>query len=260
MLIKYINYYLNLFGFYPKKLFNSLKGIFPFFQNYYTLKSQINSDKNFTIKKLRPCLDDRFDTAGSIPLHYFHQDLLIASKIFINTPNRHVDIGSRVDGFVAHVASFREIEIFDIRKLNDKIKNVKFIQADLMDENFVFEDYTDSVSCLHAIEHFGLGRYGDKVDMNGYLKGLNNIYKLLKKNGKFYLSTPIGPQRIEFDAHRVFSLEFLLKIFSEKYSINSFSYISDDNVLFENAELNEQNIKNNFNCFYGCGIFELTKI
>jgi hypothetical protein len=27
----------------------------------------------------------------------------------------------------------------------------------------------DSISSLHAIEHFGLGRYGDTIDVNGHL-------------------------------------------------------------------------------------------
>ncbi len=259
MFIKIINYYFNLFGLYPKKLINSIKGILPFINNYFDLRKKLISDNNFKIRSFHPCLNDRYDTAGSIPLHYFHQDLFVANKIFINTPNRHIDIGSRVDGFVAHVASFREIEVFDIRKLENVIKNVKFIQADLTSKNFEFKDYADSVSCLHVIEHFGLGRYGDQIDKDGHLKGLNNIYKLLKRNGKLYFSTPIGPQRIEFDAHRVFSLQYLLAIFENKYLVSSFSYINDQNILFENAELNQQNIKNNFNCNYGCGIFELTK-
>ena len=260
MFINIFNYYLNLFGFFPKKFFNSIKGILPFIKNYLAFHKQIKLNNNFEIKKIYPCLDDRFDTAGRIPLHYFHQDLYVANKIFKDNPNKHVDIGSRVDGFVAHVASFRVVEVFDIRKLDDKIKNVKFIQADLMSKDFNFQEYTDSASCLHAIEHFGLGRYGDNVEVNGYLKGLENIYKLLNKDGKFYFSTPIGSQRVEFDAHRVFSLEYLLKIFSDKYSLKSFSYINDKNILHENVELDYQSISNNFNCNYGCGIFELIKI
>ena len=31
-------------------------------------------------------------------------------EIFGENPPRHIDIGSRVDGFVAHVAAFRKIE------------------------------------------------------------------------------------------------------------------------------------------------------
>jgi len=67
------------------------------------------------------------------------------------------------------------------------------------------------------MEHFGLGRYGDPVNYDGYLLGLNNLYQILKIGGKLYFSVPIGPQRIEFDAHRVFSLSYLLELFYGKY-------------------------------------------
>ena len=41
--------------------------------------------------------------------------------IYNSKPKRHIDVGSRVDGFVAHVASFREIEVFDVRPLEKSI-------------------------------------------------------------------------------------------------------------------------------------------
>jgi hypothetical protein len=75
-----------------------------------------------------------------------------------------------------------------------------------------YKNYCDSISSLHAIEHFWLGRYGDRIDINGYIKGLNTIYWMLKKWGIFYFSVPIGPQRIEFNAHRVFSLKYLVEL------------------------------------------------
>jgi len=111
---------------------------------------------------------------------------------------------------------------------------------------------------LHAIEHFGLGRYGDCEDYDGYLLGLENLYKILKKNGKFYLSVPIGPQRIEFDAHRVFSINYLLELLEKKYQIDHFSYVDDDGILHSNVEVT--GVNDNFGCKYGCGIFEMTKI
>ena len=70
-------------------------------------------------------------------------------------------------------------------------------------------NYYDSISSLHAIEHFGLGRYGDPIDYYGFEKAIDNISKLLEISGHFYFSVPIGPQRIEFNAHRVFSIKFL---------------------------------------------------
>ncbi len=252
---------LVLFGIDPKKTYYSAKGLYWYFLDLTALKKQLRlSDKSFPLGKLYPFLMDRYDNSGTASGHYFHQDLLVARRIYLNNPNRHIDVGSRIDGFVAHVAAFRTIEAIDIRPLTNNLQNIKFIQADMMkslDENLV--NSCDSISCLHVIEHFGLGRYGDTVNHEGYKIGLNNLSRILKSKGKFYFSTPIGPQRIEFNAHRVFSVDFLLKFFSDKYTIDNFSYVDDQGNLHENANLDSDNIKTNYNCTYGCGIFEMTK-
>ncbi len=241
--------------------FNSLRGLPVFVKNYFSFKKAYeHSNKEFAIENFYPQFADRYDKSGVATGHYFHQDLYVSQKIYVNNPVKHVDIGSRVDGFIAHMASFREVEVFDIRNLESKAKNINFQQMDFTDSSFNLVNYCDSVSCLHAIEHFGLGRYGDKIDYYGYLKGLDNIYKLLKTKGKFYFSTPIGKQRVEFDAHRVFSIGYLLELFRDKYSIDSFAYVDDKGDLHTDEELTEDMIKSNFNCTYGCGIFEMTKL
>jgi len=219
----------------------------------------MNSNKDFAFGKIYPCLFDKFDKSGTMNGHYFHQDLLVASKIFFNNPERHIDIGSRIDGFVAHVAAFRKVEIFDIRPIESKIDNIIFTQADLTFLPDYLKECCDSLSSLHAIEHFGLGRYGDKIDINGHLKAIDNIYLMLKKSGKFYFSVPIGRQRIEFNAHRVFNLNYLLQILQPKFSIDAFHYVDDNGDLFRNVNLSKEYINSNFSCNYGCGIFELTK-
>jgi hypothetical protein len=129
--------------------------------------SQYKEFKNLggEISQTYPILSDYEDSAGSARGHYFHQDLLVASFVNKANPDRHIDIGSRIDGFVAHVASFRKIEVMDIRDLNATgHENISFIKADLMNMDNASEKITDSISCLHAIEHFGLGRYGDPLD------------------------------------------------------------------------------------------------
>lgn len=205
-------------------------------------------------------MDDKKADSGSASGHYFHQDLLVANRIYENKPQRHVDIGSRIDGFVAHVAAFREIEVFDIRPLNTPVPNIIFKQADIMASDFNIKNYCDSVSSLHTVEHFGLGRYGDTLDYNGHLKGLNNIHQMLKPGGKLYLSVPIGKQRIEFNAHRVFAVKYLIELIQDKYSIDSFSYVDDKGNLFRDISLEPGDIENNYGCHYGCGILELTKL
>ena len=172
-----------------------------------------------------------------------------------------MDIGSIVDGFIVKVVTFREIESFDICSLWVNIKNINFHQCDLMQEiDKKFYNYCDSLSCLHAIEHFGLGRYGDQIQYEGYLKGFENIAKILKTNGKFYLSIPIGPQRIVFNAHRVFSISYLLKLFKSMFKINGFSYIDDKDTFHQDVPIEKNGVLTNYGCLYGCGIFEMTKL
>ena len=231
-----------------------------FYLDYLRLKRQAKaSGVTLPFGKFYLFLDERDADSGSTSGHYFHQDLLVANRIFQNSPERHVDIGSRIDGFVAHVAAFRKIEVVDLRPMSTWIPNIIFKQADFMHDDLNLKDYCDSVSSLHAIEHFGLGRYGDRLDYNGHLKGLNNIYRMLQEGGKFYFSVPIGKQRIEFNAHRVFDVKYLIDLIKDKYRIDSFSYVNDSGDLYKDIPLNPEDIENNYGCHYGCGIFELTK-
>ena len=167
--------------------------------DYFAIKKQSN-DGNFPLY-FYPILDDKYKQSGTAKGHYFHQDLLVARRIYINIPNKHVDIGSRIDGFVGHVATFMSIEIIDIRNLTSVTENIEFIQANMIDMRNDLYDYCDSLSCLHALEHFGLGRYGDPIDFDGHLKGFVNMYNILTSGGVLYLSVPTGRQRIEFNAH-----------------------------------------------------------
>ena len=224
------------------------------------LKQQArHSSHHFVFASLNPYPHEKKLQSGTAKGHYFHQDLLVARRIHERKPEKHVDIGSRVDGFVAHVASFRNIEVLDIRPLDSTIQNIEFRQADLMALPPDLKDYCDSLSCLHAIEHFGLGRYGDPIDFEGHVKGLNNLYAILKPGGTLYLSCPIGPQRIEFNAHRVFSLKYLLSLFEGKFIIRSISFVDDRGDLHEDVPLTDDTLATNFGCNYGCGIFEMER-
>jgi hypothetical protein len=82
---------------------------------------------------------------------------------------------------------------------------------------------------------------------------------MLKQGGTFYFSVPIGPQRIEFNAHRVFSLAYLRNLFSQEYDISSFSYVNDAGEFHEDIHLTDEMIAHNCHCNYGCGIFILRK-
>ena len=237
-----------------------IKGCIPILRDYKEFKKQFKKQQDFKSVGFYPILADRYDAAGVASGHYFHQDLYVANKIFTANPHRHVDVGSRIDGFVAHVASFREIEILYIRHIESKSRNLTFMQADLMSEQFQFPVKTTSLSSLHAIEHFGLGRYGDPMDLDGHKKGIKNLSNCLTPGGTLYISTPIGQPRIEFNAHRVFGISYLMDLFaSNQLSLKQFSYVNDIGDLVENADPFSVEGKKNFGLKYGCGIFELIK-
>lgn len=251
---------LSFFGINLIRLYYSLRGLPSFFRDLYLLKKQKSGNRDFVIKPSMPILFDKYDTAGNMTGHYFHQDLYVAKKIFLANPERHIDIGSRIDGFVAHVAAFRKIEIFDVREVKSTTDNIKFKRADLMKLPEELKSCTDSLSALHSIEHFGLGRYGDPIDYFGHTKAIQNLISILRGGGVLYYSSPIGKNRIEFNAHRVFDVKYLLNQFGEKLQLKSFSYVDDKGDLHEHVEMNESEIEANFGCNYGCGIFELVKV
>jgi hypothetical protein len=218
--------------------------------------------REFEIADPYPILSDRRAESGAARGHYFHQDLLVAQHIFRAQPRRHIDVGSRVDGFVAHVASFRSVQVLDIRALSTVADNLEFVQHDIMQSSPDLVESSDSISSLHALEHFGLGRYGDRVDYEGHVKGFANIVSMLVPGGLFYMSVPIScDQRIEFDAQRVFALPYLkCKLFSGSVHVEEFSYVDDAGDLHRAVDLEGEAADRSFDLRYGCGIFTLRKL
>ena len=252
-----LQYALRMLGLDPVRAWqtvSSVPGFCASLKNYRTLMSE---DDAFPCTSLFPVLGEDRDSAGRGRGHYFHQDLLVSQWIHERCPARHVDIGSRIDGFVAHVAAFRPIEVIDIRPLTEDIRNICFQQFDFMGHLPAhWRHSTDSLSCLHALEHFGLGRYGDPLDPSGWRKGFANLASMIAPGGWLYLSVPIGPQRTEFNAHRVFSIKTVLELLAERFTVRRFAYVGDDDDLRIDVRLSPDVVDSNAGCTFGCGIFE----
>ena len=252
--------YANRLGFDPLGGARNLRGVPTFVSDLKAFK-QVHTDVvRWPLGTVSPCLSDRFEQSGAATGHYFHQDLLVARRVHQRQPKRHLDIGSRIDGFVAHVASFRPIEVLDIRALTSNIPNVSFAQCDIMAElPPQLEAACDSLSCLHALEHFGLGRYGDPLLPDGHERALRNIARIVAPGGWCYLSVPIGPQRIEFNAHRVFAVSHLLELVRPWFEVQDVSYVDDRGDLHEGVGPHAADLMDSFGCRYGCGILEMKR-
>ncbi len=263
--IKYLHSLASSFGIDIKRLIVSLIN-FPLFVVslvHYFYASICKGDDPFlflTSLRIYPILHNRSSASGVTGGHYFHQDLYVARSIFARQPSLHLDIGSRVDGFIAHLLAFNQrLVVGDIRPLAIGGHDIEFLSIDLTSVDSDNLNSFDSISCLHSIEHFGLGRYGDPIDPSGFAKGLANLYKLLNVDGTLYLSFPITTSSrslLYFNAHRVINHDSsLVMLRNIGFIIQSFSFVDDDGKFFENIPLGSVPSK----MIYGLGIYTLTR-
>lgn len=226
---------------------------------YAALAAGSGADSEFPWGQDYPCFHDRSAAGGVAYGQYFHQDLLVAQWIFAAQPQRHIDVGSRVDGFAAHVATFREIELLDIRPITTSARGLVFHVHDILAHDPSWDAATDSLSCLHTIEHFGLGRYGDPLDPDGWRLGWANMVRMVKPGGTIYLSTMIGPQHLQFDAHRVFSIPTLLELVAPTCDVLELAYVDEAGELHVGADWQAPGVVDSFGCRDGCAILRLRR-
>ena len=242
------------------RLFRYITSIFFFIP--YLLASRPRG--KFVPFSLYPCIHDAGDASGTASGHYFYQDLIVSNLIFNHKPSVHFDIGSRVDGFISHLLSFQQsIIIGDVRQLKPFHPLVSFCTFDLLkpipsDQRAKY----DSISCLHVIEHIGLGRYGDTLCFDGPSIALRNLVLLMSDHAILYISHPCGPTRIEFNAHWVFSAsDFYQLICKAGLAIEKSFFIDDDGAcdLLDYANIDEiTSVASGFH--YGCLIWVCKKL
>jgi hypothetical protein len=197
-----------------------------------------------------PCLADRLPTTPFDP-HYFYQGNWLARRLADFKPAQHVDIGSSV--LTMGVLSAHVPTIFvDYRPLTVHQSGLNCVAADINQLPFADRSVA-SLSCLHVIEHIGLGRYGDPLNVDGAQLAARELQRTVADGGKLYLSTPIGRERVCFNAHRVFAPETILSWFGQLHLMN-FSYVSDDGTFHENVSPTHVPQLD-----YGCGFFEFRR-
>lgn len=62
----------------------------------------------------------------------------------------------------------------------------------------------DVVLLISALEHVGLGRYGDPMDPQGDILAMREAYRILKAGGHLVLTVPYGFPTVVFNLHRVY--------------------------------------------------------
>lgn len=190
---------------------------------------------------------------------YFWQDLWAAQHVYRNNPERHYDIGSSIGGFIGHLASFRGVDrgifLIDVRPLKAKIPGVEFVQGDAKRLDNIKDNSVESLSSLCALEHFGLGRYGDEVDPEGCFKALHEMQRILCHGGVLYLSVPVGREHVEFNAHRIFYPKTIINELEEMDLIEfSTTGLFEDKIRY-NEDINKYNNMETHGLLFGLFMF-----
>jgi hypothetical protein len=163
-------------------------------------------------RDIQPCLTDRMATTPIEPT-YFLQDAWFARKIAEQRPVNHVDVGSSARS-MALIAQFVPIIFVDIRPVEIELAGFTFLRGSVLALPFA-DGSVSSLSSLCVIEHIGLGRYGDPFDARGSEQAAAELSRVLAPGGHLYMSAPVDTEcRIYFNAHRAFTRDYLLKIFT----------------------------------------------
>jgi len=205
------------------------------------------------LRDLWPFLNESGQEAGVQNWVYLHQDLWAARKIYCRRPARHVDVGSLVEGFISHLLVFMPVCFVDLRPLAGEVRGLSVITGDATELPTFETGSVESLSSLHAAEHFGLGRYSDPIDPDAWRRFMMSLQRVLAPNGRLYFSVPVGRERVEFNAHRIFDIQTILDTF-HALDLVSFSFVDGKGRLRENVAPEEAR-----GIEAGCGLFELTK-
>lgn len=201
-----------------------------------------------------PCLTDRTEATGFDP-HYLFHPAWAARKVAQLRPEYHVDISSTLH-FSTLVSAFVPVRFYDFRPVKLGLANLESAAADLMALPFP-DGSVFSLSCMHVVEHVGLGRYGDRLDPDGDLKAAAELKRVLAPGGSLLFVVPVGGTPCcLFNAHRIYSYDQVLEMFSG-LQLAEFSLVPDpphDTGLVVDARRDLAYAQQ-----YGCGCFWFRK-
>lgn len=183
--------------------------------------------------------------------HYVYHVAWAIRKVLDIKPSFHTDISSSLY-FISTLSASIPVKFYDYRPAQIKLSNLDSYSADLTELPFPDESLV-SLSCMHTVEHIGLGRYGDPLDPDGDIKAIRELKRVLAKDGSLLFVVPLGQPKIEFNAHRIYSYQMVIDLFSD-LELKEFYFIpeSSDPVVNEKEELVNKST-------YACGCFWFIK-
>jgi SAM-dependent methyltransferase len=226
-----------------------------FLRDYLRFKKSASVKGRFDLRwsQRQPCLKERLAESG-FDRHYVYHTAWAARCVASVRPSEHVDISSSLY-FCSIASAFVPVRYLEFRPPDLSLENLAVQKGDLL--HLPFEDGTvASLSCMHVIEHVGLGRYGDPIDPDGDLKAIEQLKRVSAAGGMLLFVVPVGKPRILFNAHRVYTYEQICGYFSPmrcvQYAFIPDSFIDGPIVIDPQPQLLDRQQE-------GCGCFWFTK-
>jgi len=201
-----------------------------------------------------PCLDEATQETGYDRHYVYHPAWAMRIVARLNPP-LHVDISSTLH-FCSMLSAVVPTAFYDYRPADLVLDNLTSSFADLTDLFFA-DGSVSSLSCMHTVEHVGLGRYGDPLDYDGDRKAIAELKRVLAPGGSLLFVVPLGRESVIcFNAHRIYDKDQVLDLFSDM-ELMDFTLIpesgKDGGLVADPPDelLNRQ--------FYACGCFWFKK-
>ena len=197
-----------------------------------------------------PCLHDNTKTT-EFDAHYIYHPAWAARIVRDIRPAKHIDISSTLH-FCSVLSAFVPVEFYDYRPAILNLSDLESDRADLTRLHFSSNSIA-SLSCMHTIEHIGLGRYGDPIDPEADVKAISELKRVVAPNGSLLFVVPVGKPKIAFNAHRIYNPELIRNLFSG-FTLKKFSLVTDQRDFIEEADFDLAGRQD-----YGCGCFWFIK-
>lgn len=194
----------------------------------------------------RPCFGDA--TAGTdFDAHYVYHTAWAARRLHAHPVAEHVDISSDLR-FVTLASAFQPMRFLDYRPARLTLSGLSCGRANLLALDMP-DASVDSLSCMHVVEHIGLGRYGDPIDFHGADRAMAELQRVLAPGGRLYFVVPVGRPTIVFNAHRIFRASDIVARFAG-LTLEAFALVDDAGQFHEQVPVTAAD-----SLHYGCGCF-----
>ena len=246
-----------------------LNGLLTFFKGFFyylflnSNESALNfkrESNSFSFSSIRPHIYDSTNCTG-FSKHYIYHINWAIRKIHAIKPTTVCDFGSSLY-YITSITSLCKVVFFDIRPPNLLLDHLYTHKCDIVDVSHIpFESFS-FISCLHVLEHIGIGRYGDPLNKNGDLIASKNITNLLQHNGDLLIVVPIASKaRLSYNANRIYSFEEVTNQLFPSLELISFSLITDEDfsgIPFTEDTLSSLQLLPSQN--HACGCFHFKKL